>query len=111
MPSGSEGILRPGRVRIVVHAPIPTKGRDADEVCTERRNSFSGVPCALRPERRFPFFRLRSNHTAAALTPRAPSHGQLSGYFCTSYAYAFAGGGRGEHNTNRKVTPEQTKKV
>jgi hypothetical protein len=32
MPSGKEGALRKGRVRIVVHKPIPTKGRTADQV-------------------------------------------------------------------------------
>jgi hypothetical protein len=37
MPSGSESQLRAGRVRIVVHPPIPTKGRDADQVCDEAR--------------------------------------------------------------------------
>lgn len=43
MPSGSEGVLRPGRVRIVVHTPIPTKGRNADEVCAEARTAIAGV--------------------------------------------------------------------
>ncbi len=33
MPSGQEGSLRPGAVRIVVHQPIPTKGRDTGKVC------------------------------------------------------------------------------
>ncbi|GAX80248.1 hypothetical protein CEUSTIGMA_g7686.t1 [Chlamydomonas eustigma] len=38
MPAGAEGVLRPGRVKIVVHPPIPTVGRDADEVCNEARS-------------------------------------------------------------------------
>jgi len=37
MPSGREKELRSGQVRIVVHKPIPTKGRDADAVCNEAR--------------------------------------------------------------------------
>jgi 1-acyl-sn-glycerol-3-phosphate acyltransferase len=32
MPSGGEGTLRPGKVVITVHKPIPTKGRNADQV-------------------------------------------------------------------------------
>jgi 1-acyl-sn-glycerol-3-phosphate acyltransferase len=32
MPSGGEGTLRPGKVIITVHKPIPTKGRSADQV-------------------------------------------------------------------------------
>lgn len=51
MPSGKEGELRPGRVHIVVHKPIPTKGRNVDEVRTRRpagqpaltRGSFAGL--------------------------------------------------------------------
>ena len=47
MPSGSESQLRPGRVRIVVHPPIPTKGRDADSVCNETRKL---IASALPPQ-------------------------------------------------------------
>lgn len=43
MPSGSESQLRPGRVRIVVHKAIPTKGRDADSVCDESRQAIASV--------------------------------------------------------------------
>lgn len=37
MPSGSEGVLRGGRVKLVVHKAIPTKGRDADVVSNDLR--------------------------------------------------------------------------
>lgn len=47
MPSGKEMQLRPGAVRIVVHAPIPTQGRSADAVCDEARNA---IATALPPE-------------------------------------------------------------
>ncbi len=47
MPSGKEAQLRPGAVHIVVHAPIRTKGRSADEVCDQARNAIAG---ALPPE-------------------------------------------------------------
>lgn len=48
MPSGSESQLRGGRVKIVVHKAIPTKGRSADEVCDEARAIIaSAMPPAL----------------------------------------------------------------
>jgi hypothetical protein len=40
--------LKSGRVRIIVHPPIKTKGRDADEVCSESREVIAKVmPKAL----------------------------------------------------------------
>ncbi|KAJ6851406.1 1-acyl-sn-glycerol-3-phosphate acyltransferase 1, chloroplastic [Iris pallida] len=36
MPSGMEGILNPGSVKVVIHKPIV--GRDADVLCNEARN-------------------------------------------------------------------------
>jgi len=47
MPSGSEGVLRGGKVRIVVHKPIPTKGRNADQVLKEARDA---IASSLPPE-------------------------------------------------------------
>ncbi|KAF5837663.1 hypothetical protein DUNSADRAFT_4096 [Dunaliella salina] len=48
MPSGQEGCLRPGSVRIVVHKPIPTKGRDTGQVCDEARQAIaSALPAEL----------------------------------------------------------------
>jgi len=47
MPSGGEGAMRSGRVRIVVHPAIPTKGRDASKVCDEARIA---IASALPPE-------------------------------------------------------------
>jgi 1-acyl-sn-glycerol-3-phosphate acyltransferase len=48
MPSGSEGLLKGGRVKIVVHPPIKTTGRDADEVCSESREIIAkSMPKAL----------------------------------------------------------------
>mmetsp|Transcript_4690 Transcript_4690/g.11097 ORF Transcript_4690/g.11097 Transcript_4690/m.11097 type:complete len:414 (+) Transcript_4690:2273-3514(+) len=48
MPSGQEGCLRPGSVRIVVHKPIPTKGRDMGQVCDEARQAIaSALPAEL----------------------------------------------------------------
>ncbi|KAG2482764.1 hypothetical protein HYH03_018304 [Edaphochlamys debaryana] len=43
MPSGKETSLRPGSVRIVVHKPIPSAGRDADALCDEARNAIASV--------------------------------------------------------------------
>nr|GEW89312.1 1-acyl-sn-glycerol-3-phosphate acyltransferase 1, chloroplastic isoform X1 [Tanacetum cinerariifolium] len=36
MPTGMEGLLNPGMVKVVIHQPI--KGDDADILCTEARN-------------------------------------------------------------------------
>eukprot|EP00955_Chlamydomonas_euryale_P043242 352542-Chlamydomonas_euryale.AAC.1 len=48
MPSGEESSLRAGRVRIVVHAPIPTKGVSADEASRRARAAIAAsMPQAL----------------------------------------------------------------
>lgn len=47
MPSGKENVMRAGQVTIVVHKPIPTKGRTADQVCNEAREV---IASALPPE-------------------------------------------------------------
>ncbi|KAL6750592.1 hypothetical protein V8C86DRAFT_816958 [Haematococcus lacustris] len=47
MPSGSESVLRPGKVIITVHPAIPTAGRDAGKVCKEARDV---IASALPPE-------------------------------------------------------------
>ncbi|KAF8056785.1 1-acyl-sn-glycerol-3-phosphate acyltransferase [Scenedesmus sp. PABB004] len=47
MPAGREGQMFGGRVRIVVHPPIPAAGRGADKVCEEAR---AAVASALPPE-------------------------------------------------------------
>ncbi|KAJ6791296.1 putative 1-acyl-sn-glycerol-3-phosphate acyltransferase 1, chloroplastic [Iris pallida] len=36
MPTGMEGVLKPGSVEVVIHKPIV--GRDADVLCNETRN-------------------------------------------------------------------------
>ncbi|GFS31440.1 phospholipid/glycerol acyltransferase family protein [Actinidia rufa] len=41
MPSGREGILNPGSVRIVIHKPI--EGNNADMLCNEARNVIADV--------------------------------------------------------------------
>ncbi|WIA21215.1 hypothetical protein OEZ85_000459 [Tetradesmus obliquus] len=47
MPSGREGQMYAGRVKIVVHPMIPAKGMDADKVSAEARKA---VASALPPE-------------------------------------------------------------
>lgn len=47
MPSGRESKLYPGKVTIIVHPPISTKGRGADVVCAEARKVIAG---SLPPE-------------------------------------------------------------
>ena len=41
MPSGREGILNPGSVRIVIHKPI--EGSNADMLCNEARNVIANM--------------------------------------------------------------------
>lgn len=48
MPSGREAEMYAGKVKIVVHKPIPTKGRSADHVCEEARMAVaSALPAHL----------------------------------------------------------------
>ncbi|GLI70468.1 hypothetical protein VaNZ11_015378 [Volvox africanus] len=48
MPSGKESQLRPGEVRIVVHKPITSAGRSADQLCDEARAAVaSALPVEL----------------------------------------------------------------
>jgi len=47
MPSGHEGEMYAGDVRIVVHPMIDAAGKDADKVCEEARIA---VASALPPE-------------------------------------------------------------
>ena len=47
MPNGAEGEMYAGRVRIIVHPPIASKGRDADELAEEAR---AAIASALPPE-------------------------------------------------------------
>ncbi len=49
MPSGREGEMYRRAVRIVVHPPIPAKGRKPEEVCREARRV---IAAALPPELR-----------------------------------------------------------